>query len=331
MTAQLAPHVDLQALLPSDAKRRHLEPGETLLAPGVPPKHVWFVVEGSVRSLASLPPQNRWRTVQRHDRGEFIGWLGWLHGRSIEHLRAAEPSEVIELELSEFESLWTHSEHLRRWCHDQSPTIEWLHILLQLSHANPTRSHQLDQWRQVQRKVQWSVDDDPTPIPGGHWHWIDGVAWPDPRPDDPSLQRLIWLPDPEDAALQLGLDELGSSSKRQSIEQQLSLPRASGPRDIPLAICRSLADFHGVPFNRDNLLDEIDALLQRQTQLNLINIGQLLSSLDLSVSMVELPLRQLSRVPCPAVLTQKGRSTCWRESMPMVNYDCWILNWVPSN
>ena len=109
MTAQLVPHVDLEALLPSDAKRRHLEPGETLLAPGILPQQVWFVVEGSVRSLASLPPQNRWRTVQRHDSGEFIGWLGWLHERSIEHLRAAEPAEVIELELSEFESLWTHS------------------------------------------------------------------------------------------------------------------------------------------------------------------------------------------------------------------------------
>ena len=133
------------------------------------------------------------------------------------------------------------------------------------------------------------------------------MAGPDPRPDNPSLQRLIWLPDPEDAALQLGLDELGSSTERRSISKQLSLPRASGPRDIPLAICRSLADFHGVPFNRDNLLDEIDALLQRQTQLNLINIGQLLSSLDLSVSLVELPLRQLSRVPCPAILTTKGQ------------------------
>ena len=132
------------------------------------------------------------------------------------------------------------------------------------------------------------------------------MAWPDPRPDKPSLQRLIWLPDPEDAALQLGLDELGSSPKRQSIGQQLSLPRASGHRDIPLAICRSLADFHGVPFNRDNLVDEIDALLQRQTQLNLINIGQLLSSLDLFCVLVELPLRQLSRVPCPAVLATKG-------------------------
>jgi ATP-binding cassette subfamily B protein len=70
-----------------------------------------------------------------------------------------------------------------------------------------------------------------------------------------------------------------------------------------------LADFHAVPFNRDNLLDQVDALLQRQDKLNLINIGQLLNSLDLSVSLVEIPRAQLSRVPCPAVFCKEGHIT----------------------
>jgi ATP-binding cassette subfamily B protein len=64
-----------------------------------------------------------------------------------------------------------------------------------------------------------------------------------------------------------------------------------------------------VPFNRDNLLDQVDALLQRQDKLNLINIGQLLNSLDLSVSLVEIPRAQLSRVPCPAVFCKEGHIT----------------------
>ena len=54
MTVQLAPHVNLQKLLPADAKRRRLSPGETLLAPGEHPKTIWFIAQGSVRSLAAL-------------------------------------------------------------------------------------------------------------------------------------------------------------------------------------------------------------------------------------------------------------------------------------
>ena len=57
-----------------------------------------------------------------------------------------------------------------------------------------------------------------------------------------------------------------------------------------------------VPFNRDSLLDQINAVLERQPQLNLFNIGQLISSLDLSASLSEIPLNQLARVPTPAVL-----------------------------
>ena len=99
MTAHLAPPQNWNALLPADVTTRSLSPGETLLAPGEQPNQIWLIRSGSVRSLAALPPQNQWRTVERHSEDCFVGWLGWLHGRPIEHLRAADASEVIELSL----------------------------------------------------------------------------------------------------------------------------------------------------------------------------------------------------------------------------------------
>ena len=53
----------------------------------------------------------------------------------------------------------------------------------------------------------------------------------------------------------------------------------------------------GVPFNRDSLLDQINAVLERQPQLNLFNIGQLISAMDLSASLSEIPLSQLAACP----------------------------------
>ena len=73
MTANLAPYVDLHDLLPSQTKLRRFAPGETLLGPGDQPNAIWLIRSGSVRSLVTLPPQNQWRTVQRHGCGELIG------------------------------------------------------------------------------------------------------------------------------------------------------------------------------------------------------------------------------------------------------------------
>ena len=157
MTVQLAPHVNLQNLLPADAKRRRLSPGETLLAPGEHPKTIWFIAQGSVRSLAALPPQNQWRTIERHGTGQLIGWLGWIHQRSIEHLRAAEDCELIELELHEIEALWSNSQEFKNWIAAQRPTIELIHLLLQLSHGNPARSHQLDNWKRLTSRVAAAI------------------------------------------------------------------------------------------------------------------------------------------------------------------------------
>ena len=109
------------------------------------------------------------------------------------------------------------------------------------------------------------------------------------------------------AALDAEIEQITSLSTLVPVTPKvLSLPRASGRRDIPIAICQALALHYGVPFLRDNVRDEVEGLLQRQTRLNLLNIGQLLSSLDLSVSLAEIPFGQLERIPTPAVLEHRG-------------------------
>ena len=74
-----------------------------------------------------------------------------------------------------------------------------------------------------------------------------------------------------------------------------------------MAICESLAEHFAVPFNRDGIREQIETFLQRQPRLNLHQIGQLLSSLDLSVSLAEIPAQQLHRVPTPSVLEHDNR------------------------
>jgi subfamily B ATP-binding cassette protein HlyB/CyaB len=86
----------------------------------------------------------------------------------------------------------------------------------------------------------------------------------------------------------------------------LVLSRASGPRDIPIAVCHCLADYFGVPINRDALRDQVESLLQRQPQLSLINLGQILDSLGLQVMLSRVPADRLHRVPTPALLMQNG-------------------------
>jgi len=311
MTAPLAQHLNLNELLPSDVKVRSLSTGDVLLAAGDMPPAIWVVRSGVVRSLCQQPPQNQWRTVERYESGSWLGWLDWLHQRPIEHLRAAEPCELIELKLEQFETLWDTEPALRQWCAQQTPSAELVQLLLQLSHGHPGRARQLDQWRHIQDSATWLVDQTPAPKLGGHWHWLNGELWPKSTEPVPRQQRLIWLPDPDDQAMQVELEALtsGSSRPRQAAEKKtpLSLPRASGPRAMPMAICQALASHFGVPFNRDGLRDQIDAVLQRQSHLNLHNIGQLLNSLDLSVSLCQIPLSQLQRLPTPAVLMHEGQ------------------------
>lgn len=88
---------------------------------------------------------------------------------------------------------------------------------------------------------------------------------------------------------------------------RLKLQPASGPREIPRALCIALANYFDVPVNRDALNDRIAALLQRQDHLTLMNLGELLDALGLRVLLVSFPWDRLGRVPVPAVLERDGQ------------------------
>lgn len=87
---------------------------------------------------------------------------------------------------------------------------------------------------------------------------------------------------------------------------ELRLQRASGPIDVPLAIAISLGRYFGVPVNVDALRDQVKGILQRQPQLNLINLGQILDNLGLRVVLTKLPADRLQRTPTPAVFFAQG-------------------------
>jgi len=88
---------------------------------------------------------------------------------------------------------------------------------------------------------------------------------------------------------------------------RLRLPRASGPRDVPMALAVSLSRHFAVPLNRDGLRDFIDGILQKQPRFNLVNAGQLIDHLGLRVVLSRIPRDRLARVPVPAVLLQHGQ------------------------
>lgn len=174
-----------------------------------------------------------------------------------------------------------------------------------------------------------------------------GQSWPEPAPELEPLAagapwlRLIGLPlpivrEPDTSAASSGAagspqpdtahtsepppvapevladDEYSPSPeppapRRGGEQPELRLQPASGPRQIPLALCSALADYFGLPLNRDAVLNQIDALLQRQSRLNLVNLGQILDGLGLKVLLSRVPLDRLPRVPVPAVVEQNGR------------------------
>lgn len=299
---------ELEELWQNNSEPRMLQPGEALIPYGSPSPGVWMIQSGQVRSLAQLPPRNAWRTVQLHGAGELVGWLSLVHGQPLEHLRAAEICELTFIPEGVFHQLWRETPQLRQWLSKVHGSLELVLVLSHLANTDPARSRQLDDWRSWIDQCHWSVDQAPRPHSGGHWFWLDGTRWPERPVDLPLQQRLIWVPDPDVAAFNAEISNL-SETHRHSANQQirqkpgrLELPRASGRREIPMAICQAITNHFELPYWRDNVRDEVDALLQKQERLNLLNIGQLLSNLDLSVNLAQIPIGQLERIPTPAVL-----------------------------
>ena len=180
-------------------------------------------------------------------------------------------------------------------------------------------------------QIRWLVDVAPTPADletPGQWFWPDGIPWDQSNINHSYQQRLIWLPNPEQQRQQaLIKSEIGQvlapAAEKPILSQDVfELRRASGPRDIPLAICHAIALYYGVPFSRDNLIDQINGVLESHPVLNLFNMGQLIASLDLSVSLSEIPLNQLHRVPTPQYLNTRGTSQYLKESKPTAACVC---------
>ena len=94
----------LEALFEREGERVSFSPGQQLLEQGEFGPGVWWITSGSVSSLAALPPHNDWRTVQRHGPRELVGWLGLIHDRPMEWLRASETTTAWFLDTARFGS-----------------------------------------------------------------------------------------------------------------------------------------------------------------------------------------------------------------------------------
>ena len=324
MPESSSPLMAVEALLADEGELLSYGFGRELVPAGEIPNGVWLIKSGSVRSLVQLPPNNEWRTVERYEAGSLVGWLGLIQEKPVEHLRTADYTEARFIPAERFLQLWQTDDALRHWSNSQAPAVEVVDLMVRLSHANPARARQLEDWPSLVEMHRAARRDNPADQPdpmerdGGQWHWSDGTIWPDQTSADTPLQRLIWLPEPADLmmeAVNVEIDKIVELSNNSKISQSsnpltpdvLTLPRASGQRDIPMALCEALAQHYGVPFNRDGVRDQIEAVLERQPRLNLHNIGQLLNSLDLSVSKASIPVQQLRRIPTPAVLEHNQR------------------------
>jgi ATP-binding cassette subfamily B protein len=179
----------------------------------------------------------------------------------------------------------------------------------------------------------WEPGQSPAPPPPGE-PWLRLIGLPPQLPVQPAeevlpeAEQLVQTPPPGLAVgealsppVQAGapgtergeLDSAGSyalspeaPAGRQEGPGLLRLRRASGPRDIPIAITLALSRYFGIPVNRDYLFDLVDAVLKRQPEVDLQHLGQILDALGLRVVLSELPVDRLNRAQCPAVLYKQG-------------------------
>ena len=320
--------------------------GQTLLRPDTPPEGVLLLLSGQLRSLGSAPSGQGLRTIERLGPGSLVGWAGLLRRDPCEHLRASRDVEALLLPASAFRDVVAGHPRVAAWFENQLPAAELHTLLTALVPREPQWLPLLEQWPAIAAEAQVaSLGLGPDPqlaLPVGYrWYASSGEPLAQPwieRPIEPLAAsapwlRLVGLPDPATAgsfwaeageaavpvhqSADLPL-ELGISPGEYSLSPEpppprvegrggpLALSRASGPRDIPIAVCLSLADYFGVPINRDALRDQVEGILQRQPQLSLVNLGQILDSLGLRVTLSRVPADRLHRVPTPAVLMQNG-------------------------
>ena len=317
--------------------------GQTVLLPEALPQGVLLIRSGQLRSLAPAPRGQGLRTIERLGPGAIAGWVSLLRQQPCEHLRASTEVEALLLPADRFRELLEGHPALTAAFQHRLAAPELHALLLALAPYHPWALSQLEAWPEplASSTVRSQVPGPETGLglPTGYrWFCSSGgpfaEPWPNPAPPlAPMAPGAPWLrligltapaePEPPASGPQAGAntsviaevleaDEYSpspetSNPRTHRPQGQLSLTPANGPRDIPLAIIRALADYFGLPVNRDAINDQIDAILQRQQQLNLINLGQILDGLGLKVLLSRIPLDRLNRVPLPVVLEQNGR------------------------
>jgi len=327
-------------LLARHVQQRHFLLGQTLLEEGELPAEVWILQQGTLRSLARfqpapVPP----RTLEKLEPGSLAGWISLLHQTPLEHLRASTEVYALALPASAALDLITNDAVFQQWSSAQLPAAELFDLLKKLAVQDPGFQHVLEAWPAPLASARLLSSIEPgveISAAAASLSWYQSrppaqpLSFPVPEVSPPHQSaglRVIGLPPlsssgeltihPPSSVRRVESDESAteliniadsplllpvSSNDLDRPSEALKLDRAAGPRDVPLALCLSLASYFRVPANRDALRDQIDAILQRQPQLNLINYGQLISSLSLRVVLSELPARQMFRVPTPAVL-----------------------------
>ncbi|MFZ9947734.1 MAG: hypothetical protein ACO3FN_11780, partial [Vulcanococcus sp.] len=303
----------LRALQPQLQLRR-CRIGQVLQHHDQPSNGMALVLRGQLRCLGQDPFQNGLRSLCRCGPGQIVGWFGVLSGQLGEQIQvSSSEAEILWIPATVLQQLWIDHPHVLRWFEQKLSPIELYLLLLSQLQLNLAWRSWLEQWLQLLECAQLQLADQPSPAADGWvvlpspWRaqarWIavplpDGVAVSPPGESERSAE--LDQQDPGFYALAPSMAAPGSAAP-------LSIPGAVGPRLAPLAICEGIAEQFQVPCDREALLDQIDAFLQQQQRLNLVNVGQLLSSMGLRVMLVQLPLDRLPRVQPPAVLLQDNQ------------------------
>ena len=272
------------------------------------------VLRGQLRSLGNDPLQAGLRTLERIGPGGLAGWFGVLSGLSGEQLQVASAeAELIWIPAQVLRRLWEEHPQLLQWFEQRLSPFE-LHLLLADQVCRDLAwSHWLGHWPELLGSARLRTGGNGD----GSLLWLpspwqrDGRQIGVPRPPAAAAQQPQVEPEPQPASDEgdgfYALAPAMAAPSAVAAANPLRVPQAVGPRLAPLAICEGIAEQLQVPFDREALIDQIDATLQQQERLNLVNLGQLLSSMGLRVLLAELPLDRLARVQPPAVLSQDGQ------------------------
>jgi len=277
------------------------------------------VLRGQLRSLGVDPLQAGLRTLARVGPGQLAGWFGVVAELSGEQLQVASAeAELIWIPAQVLLRLLEEQPQLRDWFAQQLSPLELHLVLVEQVRAELAWCYWLDHELELQQRARLG-----SPNGDRSLLWLPGVWNPSqrliglPKPPElaatpavPASAALPQEPDEDQATEQDGFYALAPSMAAPSAvaaANPLRIPQAVGPRLAPLAICEGIAEQFQVPFDREALLDQIEATLQQQERLNLVNLGQLLSSMGLRVVLASLPLDRLARVQPPAVLAQDGQ------------------------